>query len=119
MERIHYAGGTIVTGTEIARALLQYAAALAKNDTSATIDVPARDENGRLTTANLLIGPASQLVSLSEASQDEEIVDEELVAELRMRTQHLGPRRAIADGELFAEDADADDFETPLFGDEA
>jgi len=118
MERIHYAGGTILTGTEISRALLQYAAALAKNETSATIDVPARDEEGRLTTANMLIGPASQLISLTEVSEGEEIVDEELVAELRMRTEQLGPRRAIADGDLFSEDGDVDDFDTPIFGDE-
>lgn len=118
MERIHYAGGTIITGTEISRALLQYAAALARNDTSATVDVPVLDEKGRTTVANMLIGPASQLVSLTEVGDDEEIVDEELVAELRTRTEQLGPRRALADGDLFGEDGDVDDFETPLYGDE-
>jgi hypothetical protein len=55
-------------------------------------------------------------------SGSEEIVDEDLVAELRMKTELLGPRRAIADGELFADDVGAedglDDFEPPLFGDE-
>lgn len=118
MERIHYAGGTVVTGTEISRALLQYAAALARNDTSATVDVPVLDEHGHTTTANMLIGPASQLISLSEVTDGAEIVDEELVADLRMKTDQLGPRRALADGELFGEDGDVDDFETPLYGDE-
>lgn len=132
MERIHYAGGTILTGTEISRALLQYASALARNETSATVDIPVRDENGRLTRANLLVGPASQFVSVAEESgpkesspgesspgegDAEEIVDDELVADLRAKTQMLGPRRAITDGELFADDGAAEDFEPPLFGD--
>lgn len=123
MERIHYAGGTILTGTEISRALLQYAAALARSDSSATVDVPVRDEHGELATANMLIGPASQLISLAETSGGEEIVDEDLVAELRTKTEHLGPMRAIADGELFAGDDGGvldglGDFEPPLLGDE-
>jgi hypothetical protein len=114
MERIHYAGGTILTGTEISRALLEYAAALARRDTSATVDVPVRDENGRLTNANLLVGPASQLISVHEEGAEDEVVAPEFVAELHAKTRLLGPRRAIADGEVFAEDG-MDDFESPSF----
>lgn len=114
MERIHYAGGTIVTGTDISRALLDYAAVLARNEASTTIDVPVRDEEGHRTHANLLIGPASQLISVTEPSDLEEIVDEELVAELRAKTERLGPPRAIADGKLFNDDDD--EFEAPYLG---
>lgn len=80
MERIHYASGSILTGTAIARALLEYAEALAEKNESATVDIPTRHEDGTLGRANFLIGPSSQIVSDTEATDLEELVDEELVA---------------------------------------
>ena len=62
MDRIHYAGDSILTGTDIARALLAYAQALAVAGTSATVDIPVVNErDGSIGRSELLIGPASQL----------------------------------------------------------
>ncbi|WP_349897702.1 hypothetical protein [Parafrigoribacterium soli] len=81
MDRIHYAGDSILTGTEIARALLSYAEALAKSGTSATVDIPVRLDDGTLSRSHILIGPASQLVADTEPDDDgDEIIDEELLA---------------------------------------
>ena len=67
MDRIHYAGDSILTGSEIARALLDYAQALAVAGTSATVDIPVVDEgDGSIGRSELLIGPASQLISDTE-----------------------------------------------------
>jgi hypothetical protein len=96
MERIHYAGDSVLTGSEIARALLEYANALAKNDQSATVDIPARHPDGTVGRANFLIGPASQLVSETEESQFEEIVEPELVAHLVEETNKLRPVRPVS-----------------------
>ena len=41
MHRIHYAGTSILTGSAIAIALVDYAQALAEVGSSATVDVPA------------------------------------------------------------------------------
>ena len=89
MERIHYAGDTVLTGTEISEALLEYARALGANDQSDTIEIPAIDDEGNRVTSRFLIGPASQLVADSEVTEFEELVDVELVTELRRRTAAL------------------------------
>ena len=80
MDRIHYAGDSILTGSAIAAALLEYAEALARVGTSATVDIPTREEDGSIGRSKLLVGPASQLISDAEESTDDEIVDDELVA---------------------------------------
>jgi hypothetical protein len=90
MERIFYAADSLLTGTDIARALLDYAEALAKKGTSATVDIPIRRDDGSMGRANFLIGPASQLVSESEDSTFDEILDGELVRQIRVRIGALG-----------------------------
>lgn len=89
MDRIHYAGDSVLTGTAIARALLAYAEALAKSGSSATVDIPVRLQDGTRSRSNFLIGPASQLVSDTEPNEQDEIVDEDLVAHFRSETEKL------------------------------
>lgn len=79
MHRVHYAGGSVLTGDAIAAALLEYAAALARNASSATVEVPVREENGRRGVAEVLIGPASQLVSTHEPDLDDDALDDEIL----------------------------------------
>jgi len=100
MDRLHYAGHSILTGSAIARAILDCAQALAEADTSATIDVPILNEDGSLGRSEILIGPASQLISDSEHSEFEELVDEEFVARLRdqaARVRAHGAEAVVAD----------------------
>ena len=83
MDRIHYAGDSILTGTEIARALLEYAQALAVAGTSATVDIPVVDErDGSIGRSELLIGPASQLISDTEDSPYDDAIDHDLVTHM-------------------------------------
>ncbi|GAA4266207.1 hypothetical protein [Frondihabitans peucedani] len=89
MERIHYADGAILTGSDIARALLDYAEALAKRTTSATVDIPFREREGGIGRANFLIGPASQIVAETVESDFEEVRDPALVAHLQQETLRL------------------------------
>ena len=89
MERIHYATGSILTGTEIARALIDYAEALAKVGSSASVDIPTRHADGTEGRANFLVGPASQLVSETEDSELPELTEPEVVEELRRATLRL------------------------------
>lgn len=116
MERIHYAGGVLLTGTDIADAIVDYAAALAARRTAASVDIPVRTEDGRTARAHLLIGPASQLVTEPFDSELDELVDAELVATLRSATSALSSTRPLVgpggpDDEI--DDADTDDLEWP------
>lgn len=89
MDRIHYAGDSILTGTEIAHALLGYAGALAEVGSSATVEIPTVDEQGERGRSTILVGPASQLISDSVEVDVDEVVDAALVADLRAKTDHL------------------------------
>ncbi len=89
MDRIHYAGESVLTGSAIAAALLEYAEVLAKAGTSATVDVPTREPDGSVGRSTFLIGPASQLISEAERSEYEELVDDELVERFKAETSVL------------------------------
>src|SRR4051794_5913650 len=90
MDRIHYAGDSILTGTEIARALLEYAQALALAGTSATVDIPVvNEQDGSIGRSELLIGPASQLISDTEESPYDDAIDQELVSRMHDETARL------------------------------
>jgi hypothetical protein len=96
MERIEYAGGSFLTGSEISAALLAYAAALARRGGSVSLEVPARDDAGDPTVAHVLVGPASQFVSLPEADSGKELTDDEFVEHVQAAIRHLGPGSANA-----------------------
>jgi hypothetical protein len=98
MDRIRYAGGSLITGSAIAHAVLEYGKTLAQERVADTVRIPTIDENGRPGSAELLVGPASELVSISEESPHPEIEDEALIADLRERTS--GAERGDAAGAL-------------------
>jgi hypothetical protein len=91
MQQITYAGARFVTGTEIAKALVSYAAALGQQGRAATVEIPVRhDGDGELRVVSFLVGPASQLVT-EEVDSADEIRDDDLVARLRALTAELAP----------------------------
>ena len=97
MERIFYAAETVRTGTEISRAVLAYAETLARHSTSATVDIPIRREDGTDSRANILLGPASQLIAEKYEADEEEIIDEALVEKIRDNMSRLegGPAQPL------------------------
>jgi hypothetical protein len=104
MERVYYAGDHFLTGTEIARALLDYAAALAEHGNAASVEIPVRHDDGSVGVANLLVGPASQLVTEHIDHLDDEITDDALVERLARLTEQLAPiRPVISDANRSAE----------------
>ncbi|MGR2753689.1 hypothetical protein [Agromyces arachidis] len=114
MQRIHYAGGVLLTGNEIADAIVDYAAALAGRRAAASIDIPVRTDDGRTARAHMLIGPASQLVTEPIDSSTDELVDEDLVTRLRRATIALTSTRALVEpGPEAIDDADTDALEWP------
>jgi hypothetical protein len=107
MERIYYAGNTIHTGTAIAHALLGYAQALASNTASATVVIPIVHDDGSVVQAEILIGPASQLIAEEYDADGPELEDPEVVERLSKATAGLAVVHPIAvdDAEFAAVDA--------------
>jgi hypothetical protein len=107
MDQIQYAGNTLVTGSKIAHAVLAYAQALASNGDSATVSIPILHDDGSVVTAEILIGPASQLIAEPYESASPEVEDADVVSHLneeaaKLRTPHAVPQQS---GELFVVDA--------------
>lgn len=94
MDKLTYAGEHLLTGSAIAHALLEYAQALAGTGEAATIRIPTVDPAGDAGWAEVLVGPASQLVTVRIETDLPEPVDPELVEELASRTAGLRRRAA-------------------------
>jgi len=94
MKRIHYAGGSVLTGDDIADALVRLAEALALSNKAADIQAPAMSDGGHVTDVVMLMGPASQILAEHEVFDGEELVDTEFVEGLEHRIDELAPARA-------------------------
>jgi len=92
---IVYGENRVMTGDAIAEAVIAYAAALGQNGTTDIVDVPTSDEHGTATTAELLLGPASQLMIESAPDDELEPEDDALVTELVRRAAAVGGARFV------------------------
>ena len=61
MKRMTWAGGSIITGSATAAAILDYAVQSTQNGTSAAVDIPVLEANGTVATHTVLIGPNIQV----------------------------------------------------------
>lgn len=83
MQRIHYSGASLLTGNDLARGVVEYAQALAQSGGTAQITFPVRLKDGGIGSATLLIGSASQLVTVDESSPFTELSAPAVVAAWR------------------------------------
>jgi len=97
MRKIVYAGAAFYTGDALAEALLEYARALARGNIADTVFVPGRTVQGDTDRIEVLIGPASQIVSEPVDLVGPEVEDADVVAELRRRTAGLAPLKPAAE----------------------
>lgn len=93
MKYVVYGENRVMTGDEIAAAVLAYAAALGENGTTDIVEIPTADEDGQATNAEVLLGPASQIMVETAPDDELEPEDEDLVGELRRRTAEVGGGR--------------------------
>src|ERR1700712_4514515 len=100
MKAIFYAGGELLTGDDIADAVVHYAESLARKTTSAAVDIPTRLPDGTIAQVSLLLGPASQLVAIPQPGDAaEEVTDAPLVQRLNADAARLGDPRPLTNGE--------------------
>jgi len=88
---IIYAGAQLMTGNDIAAAVLNFCTALAEDATAETVDIPVLSESGSRKQATLVIGPASQIVAEDVDTPFDELVDPDVVSELASRTRAHRP----------------------------
>lgn len=85
MKTIIYGGESFQTSDEAADALLRFAARLATTDRAEVVAVPSIDAQGHATIIELVIGPASELMSVMSESPYDAPDGSALIADLRLR----------------------------------
>lgn len=75
MKLITYAGGTLLTGDDVAEALLGYVTAHSQGAESIAVDIKVREPDGSTRTHTLVLGPATELdvADVAEESLEGEI----------------------------------------------
>ncbi len=92
---IVYAGEELMTGDEIAQALLKYSQALAEKGSASTVEIPILSDDGTRSTATVLVGPASQIVARPVESSFAELRDPRVVEQLAALTSDLRPGPSV------------------------
>jgi hypothetical protein len=113
VELIHYAGNTILTGDAIAHSLLGYAQALAAKGSSDTVTIPVWHTDGSVRSAEILIGPASQLIAEPYDTDAPELVDEDAVNRLDTAAARTRAPHAVPEAVVDHTAADASDLDLP------
>ena len=75
MKRIYHSGGSIVTGSDLADAVMRYAEALGNRHETDVVDIPVVAEDGSSGRAQILIGASSQLMSVTSADGFPELTE--------------------------------------------
>ena len=83
MKRIYHSGGSIVTGSDLADAVMLYAEALGNRHETDVVDIPVVAEDGTSGRAQMLIGSSSQLVSVTSADGLLELTEVATTAAIR------------------------------------
>ncbi|SMH48823.1 hypothetical protein SAMN06295885_3128 [Rathayibacter oskolensis] len=89
MKTLRYLGGSLVIGDAVAHSVLAYARDLARVRSSDTVVIHGLTADGADDEAEMLIGPASQLVTESAEGPESLPGDDAVVAELEARRGRL------------------------------
>ena len=69
MKLITYAGGTILTGDDVAEALLGYVTSHSRGQESVAVDIRVLEPDGSTRTHTLVLGPATEL-DVADVAED-------------------------------------------------
>jgi len=83
MKRIFHPGGSIVTGSALADAVMLYAEALSNRHETDMVDIPVLSEDGLPGRAQFLIGLSSQLMSVTSPDAATELLEASTTDALR------------------------------------
>jgi len=91
MRTIAYLSQVLVTDDHVAELVLEYARTLAVHNTSDTVVIPVVDAAGLVTTVELLIGPASQMMTGSSNQDAVDLDTASTIALLQAKINRLEP----------------------------
>lgn len=83
MKRIFHLGGSVVTGDDLADAVMHYAEALSIRPQVDVVDIPIIDDTGLIGRGQILIGGAGHLVCVTAETVQPELLEPETVDILR------------------------------------
>ena len=83
MKRIYHPGGSVITGDDLADAVMHYAEVLSLRPQVDVIDIPVIDETGLVGRVQILIGASGQLVCVTAESGHSELIEPDTVSALR------------------------------------
>lgn len=89
MKLLQYADEHWLIGDEAAKALVEYAIALANDGRADSVDVRMLNPTGRTQTVSLLVGPATMLTLTESDSEAAEPDNAEAIAIMNERTRQL------------------------------
>jgi hypothetical protein len=95
MKRIFHGGGSMLTGTDLADAVLEYARMIGQRHSVELVEIPVVDEQGSTQRAQLLVGEGNPLVSVTSASSGSELSEPETAQRLRAQARGSGIVRAV------------------------
>ncbi|GAA1000826.1 hypothetical protein [Subtercola frigoramans] len=99
MKRISYSGGSFLTSDAVADALAHFVAALGSSHRAEALEVPVIKDNGESDVVQMVIGPASELVSTTVDSAFAEPESAAAVQNMVQKTIALGRPRPIAESQ--------------------
>jgi hypothetical protein len=91
-----YAGGSVIVSDEMATAILHYASALAWGGKAEVVEIPAVSRDGAVGSAQILLGPSSQIWATPTSTNGLELDDERDIRALDSKTNLLQPARPQA-----------------------
>ena len=108
MHRVWYAATEFLTDDRIAEALMEYASVLAVVDSADVVHIPGLDGSGVLRRIGLIVGPASQIVTMQTDDEHVDMNVAEAVDDLRTRARDRLPssQRLAEFGATLAEQAE-------------
>ncbi len=109
MKRILYASGGVLAGGAVAPPPVDYASVLAIVESADVISCEGVDDDGKVRQYQLLIGPSSQILSVTTDEPAAEMNVEQAVADFHHRArQRLPSSTDIGDAGARAAESDAD-----------
>ena len=86
MKRIFHSGGSVVTGSDLADAVMHYAESLSGRSQFDVVDIPVVSDTGEPGRAQILVGGSGQLVSVTSESLARELIETETIHDLQQRS---------------------------------
>ena len=93
--KLDYAGGEVLVSNALSHALAEFSAHIARTGGSDNLTIPVLTLDGIRGNAEVVVGPASQLLSSPTDVPEVDLDDDDAIADIVMRTSALETARAF------------------------